>query len=975
MSKKTKTIIVGAGAAGIAAASKLLQQGMDDFVILEANNRIGGRIHTVNFGENVVDLGAQWVHGESGNIVFELASKHNLLGSFSNLFDPTKHNFAASNGEMIPKDESSEAMMIFFDIINNAQEKLKEETGSFGNYFIKEYYKIFNEKPFASPVRAAEYLSWMEKMENSIECSDTWFDTSAKRLTEYWECEGNSVLNWKDRGYKTLFDLLLKKIPDRFQPEEYLPVMEKIEFEKVVTTINYSSGEDVTVTTRDGCEYFASHVIFTGSLGVLKEKHSTMFVPPLPQKKQRAITGLNIGTTNKVFLEFPYRWWPEDMASFDIIWPEEDKKEFLETCGQSSEWLCDVFSFLTVVYQPNILCAWIVGKNARYMETLSDVDVFDGLYLLLKRSLGKYYDVVKPTKILRSKWYSDEHFHGSYTFQSTISEQMDVRPKDLAEPIMMDGNKPVILFAGEATHDHYYSTVHGAVGTGFREADRLIAYERTRNDLDQLVNNFNEAVQIDADARKTERTRVVIVGAGIAGLAAAKTLEDAKFTDYLLLEAQDVVGGRIHSVSWNNDWIDCGAQFLHGDKSKLAQYCLDNNLLSNIQGTDGEGIFLRDDGTIMNENLIHEIDDLLRTVSDDICESRWPLKKYETIGSIMRCRFEEYLRERNDSLTRKKMEEIFDWNVRFLLVDNCCHSLDDLSASLWGKFKYVGGPEHLLFKSGYSSLTKLLIENLSEEKVRLATPVETISWRDSVESRKDSLVIVTTSKGTQIIADAVIVTCSLGYLKENYRNMFQPPLPNRLSVAIEDLGFGTINKIFLDFGEPWWQTDVKGFQLLWHRDDHRSLPEWTKDITGFDVLPNHPATFVVWVGGRGARIVEDLSEWIIAQDCTNLLMHYLRCHDIPPVKKCVRTKWHGNKYMRGGYSHITKNCEDDDVLPRTLAEPVWATILHNNTKKNLPVILFAGEATHDDFYSTTHGAYETGIHQAKIFLQHHASIN
>lgn len=71
------------------------------------------------------------------------------------------------------------------------------------------YYKIFNEKPFASRARAAEYLSWMEKMENSIECSDTWFDTSAKRLSDYWECEGNSLLNWKECGYKTLFDLLL----------------------------------------------------------------------------------------------------------------------------------------------------------------------------------------------------------------------------------------------------------------------------------------------------------------------------------------------------------------------------------------------------------------------------------------------------------------------------------------------------------------------------------------------------------------------------------------------------------------------------------------------------------------------------------------------------------------------------------------------------------------------------------------------
>ncbi|XP_067215950.1 uncharacterized protein [Linepithema humile] len=973
MFKQTKILIVGAGAAGIAAASKLLQKGVDNFVILEANQRIGGRVYTENFGHNVVDLGAQWIHGESENVVFNLASKHDLLDSFSNLLDPSKSHFVTVNGEMMPKEESSKALMIYLNITEQAQEELQKEKGSFGDYFIREYYKIFDEKPFASRARAAEYLSWMEKIENSIECSDTWFDVSAKRLTEYRVCEGNLALNWKDRGYKTLFDLLLQKIPN---PEECLPVMERIEFGKVVTTIDYSSGENVIVTTRDGSQYSASHVIFTGSLGVLKEKHSAMFVPPLPQKKQCAINGLNIGTANKVYLEFPHRWWPEDTATFNLIWPEEDKEEFLQIYGQNSEWLCDVFSFYTVAYQPNLLCAWIVGKNARYMETLSDIDVFDGLYLLLRRSLGKYYDVVKPSKILRSNWHTNEHFRGSYTFLSMISEQMNVSPRDLAEPIMMDGTKPVILFAGEATHDHYYSTVHGAVETGFREANRLIDFERTRDRLEQqLVNNF-EAMRIEIDAaKKTERTRVVIVGAGIAGLAAAKTLENAGFTDYLLLEAQDVIGGRIHSVPWDNGWIDCGAQFLHGDKSRLAQYCLDNNLLSNIQGTDGEGIFLRDDGSIMNESLVREIDDLVRTVSDDLCESQIPLKEHEDVGSVMRSRFEEYLREKNDSPTERTMkEEIFDWNERFLLVDNSCDSLNDLSATLWGKFKYVGGPEHLLFKSGYSSLTNLLADNLCGHKMRLATPVETIHWRDSVDQQEDFPIIVTTSEGTQISADAVIVTCSLGYLKENHRKMFQPPLPNRPSVAIENLGFGTINKIFLDFGKPWWPAGTKGFQLLWRRDaDHRSLPEWSRDVTGFDVLPIHPATLIAWVGGRGAHIVERLSEQTIAQDCTNLLTYYLRRRDIPPVKKCVRTKWNGNKYMKGGYSHITKSCEKDDVSPGTLAEPVWATVSRNDTKKNLPIIMLAGEATHDHFYSTTHGAYETGINQAEVFLQYHAS--
>lgn len=136
---------------------------------------------------------------------------------------------------------------------------------------------------------------------------------------------------------------------------------------------------------------------------------------------------------------------------------------------------------------------------------------------------------------------------------------------------------------------------------------------------------------------------------------------------------------------------------MHGDKSRLAQYCLDNDLLSNIQGTDGDGIFLRDDGTIISESLIREIDDLVRTVSDDICESRRPLKKQENMGSVMRSRFEDYLDEKDDPPTERKIkEEIFDWNVRFLLVDNCCQSLDDLSAILWGKFKV-----NAVFKSMY----------------------------------------------------------------------------------------------------------------------------------------------------------------------------------------------------------------------------------------------------------------------------------
>lgn len=55
-----KIVVIGAGASGIAAATKLISNGFQNVKILEAQNRIGGRINTISYGSNVVDMGAQW---------------------------------------------------------------------------------------------------------------------------------------------------------------------------------------------------------------------------------------------------------------------------------------------------------------------------------------------------------------------------------------------------------------------------------------------------------------------------------------------------------------------------------------------------------------------------------------------------------------------------------------------------------------------------------------------------------------------------------------------------------------------------------------------------------------------------------------------------------------------------------------------------------------------------------------------------
>lgn len=58
--QNVRVVVVGAGISGISAASKLIENGFRNVTILEAENRIGGRVCTVPFASNVLDLGAQW---------------------------------------------------------------------------------------------------------------------------------------------------------------------------------------------------------------------------------------------------------------------------------------------------------------------------------------------------------------------------------------------------------------------------------------------------------------------------------------------------------------------------------------------------------------------------------------------------------------------------------------------------------------------------------------------------------------------------------------------------------------------------------------------------------------------------------------------------------------------------------------------------------------------------------------------------
>lgn len=473
----SQVVIIGAGPAGIAAATRLLTRGVNNIVLLEAENRIGGRIHTVPFGDGVVDLGAQFCHGEKGNVVFDMAHPLNLLESSMTLY--TNMRFVESNGREVDKDIGAWLLGMCLDITDEAGKELKNYAHSLGDFVVSEFQKRVKKE--TAPARLTEtlqtgFLDWFHRFENSIDGSDSWFQTSGSGHTQYIECDGDPVLVWKTGGYRRVLDLMMRKFPNESLA---LPLESKIQFGKVVSKIIWDQNKEesgVLVQCQDGSVYHTDRAIVTVSLGVLKDQAQNLFTPSLPQQKLNAIMGLSIGAVNKIFIKFSRNWWSDDTHGFSFIWNKDDAKKFQDKCkgNEKKLWLLEVFGFYKDLGQPGVLCGWIVGPGARSMETASDQEVVEGCQELLNLFLGQTYNIPKIKSVARSKWFSNPNFRGSYSFRSMETEQMNVKARDLAEPLQNSKQKKVVHFAGEATHEYFFSTVHGAIETGWREADRIL---------------------------------------------------------------------------------------------------------------------------------------------------------------------------------------------------------------------------------------------------------------------------------------------------------------------------------------------------------------------------------------------------------------------------------------------------------------------------------------------------------------------
>lgn len=189
-----QVIIIGAGASGTAAATRLLENGMTNITILEAKNRIGGRIHTIKFGANVQDLGAQTVDGEIHNTVFEIAYPLNLIGHTE--YDLKNLNYINAKGKILPHK-------ILNDIMNHFEEFPEllnaPSNTTFGEYFTKIYNKYMEnctELDWDDKKNLLKLLHIKIKIDNGC---GSWMElpTKANAMISYYDVQGAQDNHWK----------------------------------------------------------------------------------------------------------------------------------------------------------------------------------------------------------------------------------------------------------------------------------------------------------------------------------------------------------------------------------------------------------------------------------------------------------------------------------------------------------------------------------------------------------------------------------------------------------------------------------------------------------------------------------------------------------------------------------------------------------------------------------------------------------
>lgn len=447
-------VIIGAGVSGLAAASRLFRSGLTSVTVLEASDRIGGRIMSVpSFSSSPVganlEFGAQWIHGKVGNVLYKLASDHGLVGH-----DEEDDNvaFVREDGKVLADKIVEKLGQVIEDAVEKAAEEKQQvgiSVGSFFNAQMEAFLQSSSNQTLKSLMPL--YVDYWRRMVGSVDGSSDWNELSlhgSYRL--YEELPGSQLVSIKSsKKFEDILDIFATAIPP-----ECIKLNSRV--------ISIASEDVVRIQTENGANYEADVVIVTLPLGVLKAEAASLFKPPLNHITMEAIHIIGFGTVDKIYMEFSTEWWSPKF---------EDGVAFLfdHDLNDDDDWTRSVLAAYPLEDRPRVLCLWVAGEAAQKMETLSDQQIAKDALKLLRKFLGSKVKGFESIKV--SKWHTNHLARGSYSYQTVESELKGLGPHVFSAN---NGHGDKVLFAGEATSPRHFSTVHGAIESGWREADKII---------------------------------------------------------------------------------------------------------------------------------------------------------------------------------------------------------------------------------------------------------------------------------------------------------------------------------------------------------------------------------------------------------------------------------------------------------------------------------------------------------------------
>jgi monoamine oxidase len=380
MSVDVDVVIIGAGAAGLAAAIELHSSQLT-FTVLEARDRIGGRAYTdrETFEPTPVDLGASWIHS--------YGPRNILYDYFRTLSNPDASDEDISltldyDGESVTYDTWRRAARISGEIYEHIEDFTltanQRDDQSIEQVIAEEYARLV---PSEGPVKRFVdlFLSGEEQYDGS-----NLSDLSAKQ----W---GSGSGSGSDQSISFGYGTLLERIAQIHD----LP----IQLNTWVTRVDTTDADRVAViTSKDGSTIYCRRVIVTVPLGCLK-RETIAFEPALPRWKREAIDEMGMGLMNKLIVQFPTCFWGDQIGSFS------------HACNKRR----GRFRFTMCIPPPaNILILFVTGRFAHELEALADDALLIEVLTFLRQVFPRA-TIPDPIRYRFTRWSQDPFAHGAYS--------------------------------------------------------------------------------------------------------------------------------------------------------------------------------------------------------------------------------------------------------------------------------------------------------------------------------------------------------------------------------------------------------------------------------------------------------------------------------------------------------------------------------------------------------------------------------